>query len=279
MAEKIGGLAMRENLLIGFIGGGAMAEAIISGVTKVGLLQSKQIFVADHKQERCAELTQKYQVQANVDAKIFVNKVDILILAIKPQVAQIAMQEVCKDVSDTAAIVSIVAGLTTSALAEYFPIQPLIRVMPNTPVAVGEGMTAIATGEKTNDLITDIVLAIFNSVGKAVILPEKMLDAVTGLSGSGPGYAFVMIDALADAGVNAGLPRQTAITLAAQTLLGAAKMVLDTGNHPAVLRDQVTSPAGTTIAGIKVMEERGVRAALLAAVETATEKSKAMGKK
>lgn len=270
---------MRENLLIGFIGGGAMAEAIISGVTKVGLLQSKQIFVADHKQERCAELTQKYQVQANVDAKIFVNKVDILILAIKPQVAQIAMQEVCKDVSDTAAIVSIVAGLTTSALAEYFPIQPLIRVMPNTPVAVGEGMTAIATGEKTNDLITDIVLAIFNSVGKAVILPEKMLDAVTGLSGSGPGYAFVMIDALADAGVNAGLPRQTAITLAAQTLLGAAKMVLDTGNHPAVLRDQVTSPAGTTIAGIKVMEERGVRAALLAAVETATEKSKAMGKK
>ena len=175
-------------------------------------------------------------------------------------------------------VISVIAGLTLKSLETYFVQQPVVRVMPNTPVAVGEGMSAIALGKNTSELNGKTVETIFNAVGKAVILQESAIDAVTGLSGSGPGYAFVMMDALADAGVKVGLPRQISIMLAAQTLLGAAKMVLETGEHPAVLRDKVTSPGGTTIAGIHVLEQKGVRAALIDAVEAATNKSKAMGK-
>jgi pyrroline-5-carboxylate reductase len=151
--------------------------------------------------------------------------------------------------------------------------------MPNTPVAVREGMSAIALGTKATTENGDLIEKIFNAIGKAVIVKENVMDAVTGLSGSGPGYGFVIIDALADAGVKVGLPRQTAIMLAAQSLLGAAKMVLDTGKHPAQLRDMVTSPGGTTIAGIHVLEKNAVRATLIDAVEAATNKSKAMGSK
>ena len=151
--------------------------------------------------------------------------------------------------------------------------------MPNTPVAVGAGMSAVSLGSKASPADGALVEKIFGAVGKAVIVKESAMDAVTGLSGSGPGYGFLIIDALADAGVHAGLPRASAITLAAQTLLGAAKMVLETGMHPAALRDQVTSPAGTTIAGIRVLEQQGVRGALMDAVQAAADKSKAMGKK
>ena len=157
--------------------------------------------------------------------------------------------------------------------------NPVIRVMPNTPVAVGEGMTALALGSKADNEDGTVAQKIFDSVGKTVLLPESAMDAVTGLSGSGPGYGFVIIDALADAGVKVGLTRKDAITLAAQTLLGSAKMVLETGEHPAKLRDMVTSPAGTTIAGIHVLEQAGLRAALIDAVEAATLRSKAMGEK
>lgn len=268
-----------ENLKIGFIGGGAMAEAIIGGVVGAGLLQSQQIFAADHKADRCRYLSEKYGIHASTDVQAFLQEIDMLFLAVKPQVADAAIEEVRDAVGPHVTIVSIIAGLSLAALEAHFAARPVVRVMPNTPVAVGAGMSALSLGKHADAKIGEIVLTIFSAVGKALILPEKSLDAVTGLSGSGPGYAFVMIDALADAGVKAGLPRKTAILLAAQTLLGAAQMVLKTGEHPAVLRDQVTSPGGTTIAGIHVMEEKGVRAALIAAVEASAEKSKAMGKK
>lgn len=264
---------------IGFIGAGAMAEAMLSGILKNKIAAPQDIFLSDHKTARCQYLQTTYGVNAAVSADAFVSGSDILFLAIKPQAAQAAIKEVCKNVRPDTIVVSVVAGLTTDVLEKDFLVQPVIRVMPNTPVSVGEGMSAISLGKNASAENGQAIEKIFTAVGKAVVVKESDMDAVTGLSGSGPGYGFVIIDALADAGVNAGLPRQTAITLAAQTLLGAAKMVLETGEHPAALRDKVTSPAGTTIAGVRVLEQRAIRAALIDAVQAAADKSKAMGKK
>lgn len=264
---------------IGFIGGGAMAEAILSGAISKQVLAAENIFVSDHKEERCRFLQDKYGVQASVGAESFVSAVDIMVLAIKPQVAAKAMAEVQGHLKNDTVLVSIVAGLTIDSIKEFFPVQKIIRVMPNTPLSVGEGMSAYALSGNTCADDAEDVRAILAACGKAVEVKETMLDAVTGLSGSGPAYAFLMIDALSDGGVAAGLPRSAATLLAAQTLYGAARMVLESGKHPDVLRDQVTSPAGTTIAGVRVMEQQGVRGALIDAVLAATERSAQLGKK
>lgn len=264
---------------IGFIGAGAIAEALLGGILEKQIAAPADVFLSDHKAQRCQYLMDKYQVKAFVGAETFLPEVDVLFLAIKPQVAKTAIEEIYEQVPAKTIVVSVVAGLSTEVLEQYFVKQPVIRVMPNTPVSVGEGMSALALGKNATMNDGQIIENLFNAVGKAIVVKESAMDAVTGLSGSGPGYAFVIIDALADAGVMAGLPRQAAITLAAQTLLGAAKMVLTTNEHPAVLRDKVTSPAGTTIAGIRVLEQSGVRAALIDAVQAAADKSKAMGKK
>jgi pyrroline-5-carboxylate reductase len=263
---------------IGFIGGGAMAEALTGGIIKHKIAVLSDIYISDHKKDRCTYLSDTYGVTATVGSESFIRKLDVLFLAVKPQSVQKAMKEVYTQVNKKTIVVSIVAGLLTKNIEEYFSIQPVIRVMPNTPVSVGEGMSALALGKNASEKDGGKIQTILSAVGKALVVKEAAMDAVTGLSGSGPGYAFVIIDALSDAGVQAGLPRKTSITLAAQTLLGAAKMVLETGKHPAELRDQVTSPAGTTIAGVRVMEQRAVRAALIDAVQAATDKSKEMGK-
>lgn len=264
---------------IGFIGAGAMAEALLGGILENKIAVPADVFLSDHKAQRCQYLVDKYQVNAFVGAESFLADVDVLFLSIKPQVAKTAIEEIYEQVPAKTIVVSVIAGLSTESLEQYFIKQPVVRVMPNTPVSVGEGMSALSLGKNATAADGQVIENLFSAVGKALVVKESAMDAVTGLSGSGPGYAFVMIDALADAGVQAGLPRQAAITLAAQTLLGAAKMVLTTNEHPAVLRDKVTSPAGTTIAGIRVLEQRAVRAALIDAVQAAADKSKAMGKK
>lgn len=263
---------------IGFIGGGAMAEALTCGILAQDVAAPEDIYISDHKQQRCDALHEMYQVQAMVGAESFLAMVDVLFLAVKPQAALTAMQEIKAFVRDDTLLISIVAGLTIPVLEQYFTVQPVVRVMPNTPMSVGAGMSAYALGSRTQQQDSERVQAILSAAGEAICVKEAAMDAVTGLSGSGPAYGFLMIDALADGGVAAGLPRQAAIMLAAQTLLGAAKMVLETGKHPDVLRDQVTSPAGTTIAGVRVMEQQGVRGALIDAVLAATEKSMTMGK-
>ena len=271
---------MQDNMpKVGFIGGGAMAEALIAGLTSSGTVKAEKIFVSDHKEMRCAELREKYDVQAQVGAESFADKVDVLILAVKPQAAAQAMSEIKKLVLNETITVSIVAGLTLAVLEEAFPKQAVVRVMPNTPLAVGAGMSALVAGSKADRAVMALVQSLFAAGGRALEVAESQMDAVTGLSGSGPAYAFLMIDALADGGVAAGLKRSAAIELAAQTLLGAAKMVLATGNHPDVLRDQVTSPAGTTIAGVRVLEEKGLRGALLDAVLAAADRSRELGRK
>lgn len=262
----------------GFIGGGAMAEAIIKGLLSAGLSQPDNITVSDVSDSRLEYLTAKLKVNTVKNNALVAKQSDILFFAVKPQVIKSVFESLEKDVSASTTVISIAAGINIAAIEKHFPAVPVIRVMPNTPLAVGAGMSAIALGSNATKEHGEIAMDIFSSSGRAIIVHETLLDAVTGLSGSGPGYGFVIIDALADAGVKVGLARQSAITLAAQTMLGAAKMVLETGEHPARLRDMVTSPAGTTIAGIHVMEQRGVRAALIDAVETATRRSTEMGK-
>ncbi len=255
-----------------------MATAIISGLTERMNYDPEAIFVSDLNEERCTFLQDNYHVNTSVGAEAFLSQVDTLVLAVKPQAAKKAMEETARGISEKTVVMSIVAGLSLDVLEQYFSKQPVVRVMPNTPLSIGEGMSAYALNDKAEQADVSLVVQILSSCGRAVKVQESMMNAVTGLSGSGPAYAFLMIDALSDGGVMAGLPRQTATLLAAQTLLGAAKMVLDTEKHPDVLRDQVTSPAGTTIAGVGVMERCGVRGALIDAVLAATERSEELGR-
>ena len=264
---------------IGFIGGGAMAEAITKGLVSSGIVDAKNLYLSDHKQARADYLTDTYGVNGLVGSETFINNVDVLFLAVKPQVVNKAIEEAAGKIKPDTLVVSIVAGLTLEVLEKYFATQPVIRVMPNTPMAVGEGMSAFAAGKNVTSEQIQLVEKLLSASGKAVEVKEYMMDAVTGLSGSGPAYGFLIIDAMSDGGVAAGLPRATARMLAAQTMLGAAKMVLESGKHPDELRDQVTSPAGTTIAGVRLMEEKGVRGAMIDAVLAAYEVSASMGKK
>ena len=263
---------------IGFIGGGALTGALVKGIAGK-TMDPSAIYVSDHKESRCEELQRGYGVTATIGADSFAGKVDALILAIKPKDAAAAMEEIAPKVRQDTLIVSVVAGKKLEDIEAHFPGNPVIRVMPNVPQSVGEGMAAYAIGSAVSEKDAATVEEIWASVGKILRVPESLMDAVTGLSGSGPAFAFLAIDALADGGVAAGLPRKTAILLAAQTLLGSAEMVLETGLHPDMLRDQVTSPAGTTIAGVRVLEEKGFRSALIEAVLAATETSRRLGKK
>lgn len=269
---------MLADVKLGFIGGGAMAEAITAGLIGGKVLPAGNIFISDHKAARCEELADRYGVNAKVEAD-FLPKVDFLILAVKPQVAAKALAEIKDGLARETVLISIVAGLTLDSLEGALGQRPLVRVMPNTPLAVGAGMSAMAVNALVDEEAAVAVREIFASGGEAVQVKEEQLDAVTGLSGSGPAYGFLVIDGLADGGVAAGLKRSDAIKLAAQTMLGAAKMVLKTGSHPDVLRDQVTSPAGTTIEGVRTLEKAGLRSALIEAVLAAAERSRALGRK
>ena len=270
---------MLKNKKIGFIGGGAMAESLIRGIMNAKLVMPSQIRVNDISKERLDYLSSSFAIVTSPDMREIAQEADILFLTVKPQVISSVLDIIAPLVDKTTIIVSVAAGVKIETLQSKLKEVPIIRVMPNTPVAVGEGMSAMALGEFTTTVTSEPIAAVFASVGRVVTVNEDAMDAVTGLSGSGPAYAFVLIDALSDAGVRVGLSRQTSIMLAAQTLLGAAKMVLETNEHPAVLRDKVTSPGGTTIAGVHVLEQQGVRAALIDAVIAATNRSCEMGRK
>lgn len=268
---------MGDKQQIGIIGGGAMAEAMIAGMTAEGAVPPSHIFLSEHKAARCDVLRQTYHVNAQVGAEDFLPRIDVLVLAVKPAAAAAAMHETAPYLRRGALVLSIVAGLTMAQIAAAYPRHPIIRAMPNTPLAVGAGMSAYACSGDADASARKAVDVVLGTAGRVVEVKECDLDAVTGLSGSGPAYAFLMIEALTDGGVAAGLRHDTAQVFAAQTLLGAAQMVLD-GAAPAALRAAVTSPAGTTAAGLRVMENAGVRAALIEAVLAAAERSKELGK-
>lgn len=276
MAEPVN--TMRDDLHIGIIGGGAMAEAIIAGLTASGAVAARHISVSEHKAARCETLARIYGIHAAVGAERFLPHIDVLILAVKPAAAPAAMRETAGHLRAGACVLSIVAGLTIAALEEAYPEHPVVRAMPNTPLAVGAGMSAYACGRYAGAEERDRAALLLGAAGRAAEVDETALDAVTGLSGSGPAYAFLVIEALVEGGVAAGLGRETATLLAAQTVLGAAQMVLAGKASPADLRAAVTSPAGTTAAGLRVMERRNVRSALIEAVIAATERSRALGR-
>ena len=257
---------------VGFIGGGALAESIIRGISGK-VFAPNDIYVSEIRSSRCEELATRYGINVTVAAN-FLDAVDLLIVAVKPKDAEETFASLQGKIPASTLITYTVAGLKLAKVEKFFPSNKIVRIMPNVAVSVGESMTAY-TLNKNAAQDGDTIKNFWSTLGRAVEVEEKLMDAVTGLSGSGPAYAFLMIDALSDGGVAAGLPRAQAIELAAQTLLGAAKMVLQ-GEHPDVLRDKVTSPAGTTIEGIRVMERGGVRSALIEAVLAATEKSKSL---
>ena len=262
-----------------FIGGGMMAEAIISGMLKSAIVKPANIVVTDVNKSRLEYLSEVYKVTAVDNTIMALQDASIVFLSIKPQVFLSSLdKKVVQNIPAKAIIVSIMAGIELKDLSVVLPKNLAIRVMPNTPLAVNEGMTVLSRGKGVTDEQLNGVMDIFKASGEALELPENLLDAVTGLSGSGPGYLFVILDALADAGVMAGLPRDIAIKLAAQTMCGTGRMAVQTGEHPAKLRDQVTSPGGTTIAGIAAMEKSGVRSGIIEAVITSMEKSRSLKK-
>lgn len=263
----------------GFIGGGAMAEALVHGVLAAGLVQAEQVTVSDVSPDRLAYLMKKYHVHTTQDNKTVAEQADVVFFCVKPQVLSTVAREIAAALSPRQLVISIAAGVAIKTIEALVGSEiPVIRVMPNTAALVSAGMAAIARGTSASEAHAALALEIFNAVGRAVVLPETAMDAVTGLSGSAPAYVYLVIEAMADAGVLVGLDRKTALTLAAQTTLGAAQMVLKTGEHPAVLKDRVTSPGGTTIAGVQKLEEGGVRAAFMHAVSAATRRSQELGK-
>jgi pyrroline-5-carboxylate reductase len=269
---------MSSTLKIGFLGSGKMAMALSKGFIKAGLLAADSLMASDPL-ERAGQLFAK-----EVGAKTTVSNLDVahfaevLILAVKPDQTAPVLGEIRDQFTEKHLLISIAAGVPLAGLERGLPPgSRVIRVMPNTPALVGAAASAFALGKSARAEDGLLAQRLFSSVGAAYQVKEPLLDAVTGLSGSGPAYAFLIIEALSDGGVAAGLPRDIAIKLAAQTLLGSAKMVLEMGLHPGALKDMVTSPGGTTIEGIHELEKGKVRAALMSAVRAATEKSKKLG--
>ena len=264
---------------VGFIGGGTMGEALIKGLLAAELVPAEAIHASDVSIERLRALDQQYGVQLREDNAELVRQVDIVILAVKPQIMAPVVRQIASVVTRKKLLISIAAGVSTTTIrAALGHDARLIRVMPNTPALVLEGVTAIAKAEGLEPGDLDTAGEIFSAVGRVVTLDEELMDAVTGLSGSGPAYVAVVVESLADGGVKMGLDRITAMTLATQTVLGAARLMLETGLHPGALKDMVASPGGTTIAGIAAMEEGGIRNTLIKAVERATQRSRELGR-
>ena len=268
---------------LGIVGGGVMGEALLSRLIAQQLYRPEDVLVSEPQAHQRDVLAQKYGVQVTSNNRAVAAVSDVLLLAIKPQVFEAVAIELAEDKGERPEgeplpiVVSILAGVSLSKLEAAFGCQPVIRAMPNTPATVGAGITAIAPGKTVSKSQMEQAIAIFQSVGEVVEVSESLMDAVTGLSGSGPAYVAILIEALADGGVAAGLPRAIASQLALSTVLGTAQLLQQSELHPAQLKDRVTSPGGTTIAGIAELERAGFRSALIEAVLAAKERSRQLG--
>lgn len=262
---------------IGFIGGGNMAEALIRGLVASGV-DASRITVAELMPQRRVFLEKNYGVVTTESSVDVVAAHSTIILAVKPQVLDVVLQPIAAGFTADKCLISILAGVSTAKIEEILGENcRVIRVMPNTPALIGAGAAGLCAGVHATAGDLQRACSLFECVGVAEIVSESLLDAVTGLSGSGPAYVYLIIEALADGGVLEGLPRDTALMLAAKTVAGTAQMVLDGDEHPAVLRDRVCSPGGTTIAAVKALEEGGVRAALIEAVHRSAKRSRELG--
>lgn len=263
--------------MIGFIGAGNMARAIITGIVKSSLYAPDDIIVSDKNIDQTDRLKADFGIKDAPDNVTVAANSDILVLAVKPQILYLVAEEIKKVIPKETVVVSIAAGQSLERLADALGKKTkIIRVMPNTPALVGESMSALSPNENITEEEYQKVLEIFQRLGKAELVPEHLMDAVTAVSGSSPAYCFMMIEAMADAAVAGGMTRASAYTFAAQAMLGAAKMVLKTNIHPAELKDMVCSPGGTTIAAVKKLEEKGFRSAIMEAMEECIKKSRSM---
>lgn len=257
-----------------------MGEALLSRLIAKAVYSAEDVLVSDPQASRRDFLKQQYQLHVSADNRAAAAATEVLLLAVKPQVldAVVAGLQDLPQLEPKPLIISILAGVPLARLEVAFPQYPVIRAMPNTPATVGAAMSAIAAGQNVSSYHISLALSIFQAVGEVVEVPESLMDAVTGLAGSGPAYVAVAIEALADGGVAAGLPRAVADRLALQTVLGTAKLLEASGGlHPAQLKDRVTSPGGTTIAGLTALEAAGFRSALIQAVIAAYRRSRELG--
>jgi pyrroline-5-carboxylate reductase len=269
---------MLGNKVIGFVGAGNMAEALVKGLLAAGV-GKKQLIASDHTAERVAYVHKTYGIKTTEDNTAAVEAADVVVLAVKPQILPRVLDEIAGTITADKLVVSVAAGVPIEAIEAHLQQRSrIVRVMPNTPALVQAGAAALVPGAHATEQDLGVVKQIFDSVGKTVVLDDEgLMDAITGLSGSGPAYIFVIIDAMADAGVRVGLSRDVSLALAAQTVLGAAKMLIETGEHPGALKDKVTSPGGTAIAGLHTLEQGGLRTTLINAVEAATRRSRELG--
>jgi pyrroline-5-carboxylate reductase len=276
-----GGASMSEGVRVGFLGAGRMATALARAWVRGGRIAAASTLASDPLPASRDAFARDTGCQTTADNRAVARHADLLLLAVKPQSMSAVLAEVREVVADKKPlVVSIAAGITLGQLAaELGAATRLVRVMPNTPCLVDASASGFAPGDRATDDDIALVQTLLDTVGRAFRVPEYLLDAVTGLSGSGPAFVYLVIEALSDGGVRVGLPREVATALAAQTVFGAAKMVLETNQHPGVLKDQVASPGGTTIAGLHELERAGVRGALMNAVEAATRRAAELGKK
>lgn len=271
---------MFAQMNIGFIGGGNMGEALIRGILGASLFTADRVHVFDVSAQRMDHLRRTYSLQAASDIAAMAETCQILVIAVKPQNIVPVFEGIRQHLSHKPIVVSIAAGIALSTISQALPEGPaIVRVMPNAPALVLQGASALSRGPKVSDGQMELVLSLFRSVGSAVEVDEKWMDAITGLSGSGPGYILLVIESLIEAGVLLGIPRQISKELVVQTVVGTALMAKETGKHPTELKDIITSPGGTTIRGLQVLEDEAVRGAFMRAVEAATQRSIELGKK
>lgn len=265
------------NKKIGFIGCGNMAKAMIGGIVGAGSFAANQVMASDGYQPSLEGAQKKYGISITMDNKEIAKECDYIVLAVKPNMYPAVIKEIADCVKEDVVIISIAAGQTIQQIEACFgkPIK-LIRTMPNTPALVGEGMTAVFPNKLVSKEEVNFVCEVLRGFSKVEILDEKLIHAVIGVSGSSPAYVFMFIEAMADAAVLEGLPRDKAYQFAAQAVLGSAKMVLETGLHPGALKDMVCSPGGTTIAAVATLEETGMRNSVIKAMKDCMEKSKTM---
>ena len=263
---------------LGLIGCGFMGEAILSAILKQGVVLPADVLVAEINAERCAAVKGRFGVEAGADPVAVVDAAEVIVFAVKPQEFAAAAGRMRGHFREGQTVVSIMAGVTMEKLARALGHAAIVRAMPNTPASIGEGMTVWTAAPEVDDGARGQVSAILGAMGKEVrVDDEKYLDMATALSGSGPGFVYLLLEAFIDAGVHIGFRRDVAETLALQTFVGSARYAAETGKHPAQLRNEVTSPAGTTAAGLQVLEDAGLRGIIIDAIEAAYERSRELG--
>jgi pyrroline-5-carboxylate reductase len=267
--------ALPATTRVAILGAGKMGGILLQAFLNSGLVAPAQITATVAHPERAAALAKQFGISVSTDNLAAVRSADVILLGVKPQQMTELVRSLAPALTPAKLLISFAASVKTSMLEEAAGMAvPVVRAMPNTPAKLGAGVTALCRGANATDAHLALAEQIFATVGRTVTVDEKHMDAVTGLSGSGPAFLYIIIEALAEAGVNVGLPRDTATLLAAQTTFGAAKMVLETGSHPALLKDEVTTPAGCTVDGILELEEGGLRVTLIKAVKRATERAR-----